>query len=548
MALPLWPLLVVPFSAALALLCVYSWRRPELGLAALIAGMAFHNTGVLALLYVDTPEPIIRVLQLWKEALIVLLLLKVGGAFIVAARTRTLRSRVDAWRGSNPGVRIVDVAVAGFSLLLLVYAILPPGVVADASITITQRLLGLRMLAMIPALYVIGRWLAARSPRGLSGVVHLTVLAAVAVAVFGLIELWFIPTSQWVAFGVPHFNGLQGFGSDGPGGLPYNFVASTTSGLGLRRMVSFYLSPLGIAYTALLVVPMIAGGLLAAGPRRRTMLWIALILVVSSVAFSVTRLAVLCLVGEGVILAIMFRRRASAAIAGIALAGMFVALMVYPLIGPLVTYALEDVRPPAGEVALRVVLGVQDSPLPSPTSTPLATPGAGTPGPTTVPGPDQDADIWQRLVTGNDESIQGHIEWIRVGLEFAAKHPLGVGLGASTYRFGTGFGPGESAFLGIAGELGWAGLLLNVLAYCGVIVVALLAALRTREWPDLAFLLACGIGGIGLLPIAATSAVWGDFSVTYLFWAAAGISMTLAARRGRARTGHVPQPQASAVG
>ena len=265
MALPPWALLVVPLSAALALLYAHSWRKPEHGLAALIAGMAFHNTGVLVLLYVNTPEPIVRALQLWKEGLLCLLLLKVGEAFVVEARAQTLRSNVDAWRGSNPGVRIVDVTVAGFALLLLAYAMLPPGVVADASITITQRLLGLRVLAIIPAFYVIGRWLAARSPQGLMDVVRLTVLAAVAVAVFGLIELWFIPTSRWVAVGVPQFFGLQGFANDGPGGLPYNFLASTSSGLGLRRMVSFYLSPLGIAYTGLLVVPMIAGGLLGDG-------------------------------------------------------------------------------------------------------------------------------------------------------------------------------------------------------------------------------------------------------------------------------------------
>jgi hypothetical protein len=538
MALALWPLLVVPLSAALALLYIHSWRRPVHGLAVLVAGIAFHNTGVLALLYVDTPEPIIRVLQLWKEALIVLLLLKVGEALVVEARAGTVRSRFHDWRGTNLGVRIIDVTIVGFSLLLMVYAVLPPGVVAVESVSITQRLLGFRMLAIIPALYVIGRWLATRSPGGLSAVAQLAVLTAVAVTLGGLVELWFIPTSQWVALGVPHFIGLQGFADGGPGGLPSNFFQSTTAGLALRRMVSTYLSPLGIAYTGLLVVPMISAGLLSDGPRRRTMLWIALTLVVASIALSVTRLAVLCLVGESVLLTIMFRRRAAVAAAGVAVAGMFVALIIYPLIGPLVTYALEDVRPPAGQVALQVVLGAQASPLPSPTSTPGPT--------TTVPGPD--ADILNRLVTGDDGSIQGHIEWIRIGLEFATKHPLGVGLGASTYRFGTGIGPGESAFLGIAGELGWVGLLLNLLAYCGVIVVSLLAALRTREWPDLAFLLACGIGGIGLLPIAATSAVWGDFSVTYLFWAAAGISMTLAARRVTARTGHLPRQLANSVG
>ena len=39
------------------------------------------------------------------------------------------------------------------------------------------------------------------------------------------------------------------------------------------------------------------------------------------------------------------------------------------------------------------------------------------------------------------------------------------------------------------------------------------------------------VGGFALIPITLTSDVWGDLSVTFLFWWAAGASATLAARR-----------------
>ena len=39
------------------------------------------------------------------------------------------------------------------------------------------------------------------------------------------------------------------------------------------------------------------------------------------------------------------------------------------------------------------------------------------------------------------------------------------------------------------------------------------------------------VGGLALLPVTVTSDVWGDLSVTYLLWWAAGASATLAARR-----------------
>jgi hypothetical protein len=40
--------------------------------------------------------------------------------------------------------------------------------------------------------------------------------------------------------------------------------------------------------------------------------------------------------------------------------------------------------------------------------------------------------------------------------------------------------------------------------------------------------LVAAVGGLALIPITLTSDVWGDLSVTFLFWWAAGYSATVA--------------------
>jgi hypothetical protein len=327
-----------------------------------------------------------------------------------------------------------------------------------------------------------------------------------------------VPTRFWVDFGVRDFTALQGYDYGGPGGLPENFFQSTSAGYGLRRMVSTYISPLGIAYTALLVVPLIAGVLVALR-RPPGRYWLALALVLASIAFSVTRLALLCLVLEA-LLWVVVTRRPAAVIAGVAsLAAVGIAFSVYPLTGPLVSFELKDVRLPAGAV----VLGLSTRP-----DLPLDRNGSPEPSAPVEP------DIVGGIVTQQDASIQAHIGAVKDGLLHAVEHPLGVGLGSTMPRFGTPTGPAESAFLGIVGEVGILGGVLFAALYVGVILVALLAAARTRGRPLLDLALLVGVGGTGLAPIVMTSAVWGDFSVTFLFWWAAGAVVSAADRRAPA--------------
>jgi len=72
---------------------------------------------------------------------------------------------------------------------------------------------------------------------------------------YGDTGLWFVPTARWLDWGVNLFSNWLGFQYKGPAGLPENFFQTLPDGLLLRRMVSTYISPLGIAYTGLLAWP-----------------------------------------------------------------------------------------------------------------------------------------------------------------------------------------------------------------------------------------------------------------------------------------------------
>ena len=51
-----------------------TWRRPFLGLGFLVAGMAFHNFVIMGLLQLGTSHVLVRAVQVWKEAILALLL------------------------------------------------------------------------------------------------------------------------------------------------------------------------------------------------------------------------------------------------------------------------------------------------------------------------------------------------------------------------------------------------------------------------------------------------------------------------------------------
>jgi hypothetical protein len=134
------------------------------------------------------------------------------------------------------------------------------------------------------------------------------------------------------------------------------------------------------------------------------------------------------------------------------------------------------------------------------------------------------------IVNRTDPSLREHFGLLGYDLEYVRLHPLGTGLGSAIHRFGPSQGTGESAVFDFFGELGIVGGALYLPMYFLMILAGLRALLRSRGALLLGALpLVASIGGLMLFLITLTSDVWGNLAVTFLFWWAAGYSVTLAA-------------------
>jgi hypothetical protein len=142
------------------------------------------------------------------------------------------------------------------------------------------------------------------------------------------------------------------------------------------------------------------------------------------------------------------------------------------------------------------------------------------------------------MLTREDPSTRGHIEALRVGANHVAKYPLGTGLGSSVPRFGSAEGPAESALLAVFGEMGLLGGLLYTLMYGASLVYSFRAYRRVRGDPlSEGLALVPLVGGLALVPIMITSAIWGNFSVTFLFWWTSGLCLSLIREQ---KESHIP--------
>ncbi|HVD01165.1 MAG TPA: hypothetical protein VNG93_08450 [Candidatus Dormibacteraeota bacterium] len=458
---------------ALAAGLAWAWRQPYIGLGLVVAGLAFHSFALMVLLRLGTPNLLVRAFQGWKELLLALVALI------------ALLGLYRDWRAGKLGRPLpADWFAIGLAILVAVYFLLP-GSILHSNASLAQRAVGFRIDALIPLLYFIGRRIKPR-PDMVPTVIWLCLGAGAVVTLFGLAELWLIPTATWLDWGVNLYTSFLGFTYHGPGGLPENFFLTLPDGTLVRRMVSTYVSPLGIAYTALLLLPL-GVALLEwhAGESRRPR-WLAgtvFTFVLIGLLLSVTRLALLAAAGEAALLFLLLRRRWLAGLFVVLAVGTALMLYVYPSIGPSVGRNLVA--------------------------------GSGGHG--------------QAAVSGGDTSTQEHFTYLIGDLKIDLQHPLGLGTGASTVRYGQLVGTGESAVLGFFGDLG----VLGGLLYTGLYLLVLWNGWRAfRRLPQGALEsglpLVALVGGLALAPITMTSDVWGDLSVTVLFWWAAGAAVTLA--------------------
>src|SRR5919109_4738709 len=113
-------------------------RAPFRALGVLVAGMAFHNIVLMALLRLGTPGLIIRAVQFWKEGILILL-----GVMVLERALHVER---------RPRLAPMDLVAGAFAGLLLIYLFIPASLL-HSPVGFTKRVVGFRQLILIPLLY-----------------------------------------------------------------------------------------------------------------------------------------------------------------------------------------------------------------------------------------------------------------------------------------------------------------------------------------------------------------------------------------------------------
>ena len=423
LALALYAVLLV--GAAVAV-----WRRPVLALYAFLIGLAAYNV-TMALLYgAGVRGDAIEAIQTWKEILLA----------VAAARVA-----LDAWRERRLPFRprTVDWLALAFAALVVVYAVLPQGAL-DGRADLKGVVYGLRHDLTPVLAYFVGRSLPL-GRRELRRLGLALVGTAVAVAAFGLIDLYAFPIEWWRDSGAVGFFRHQGYDYHGPGRLPENFVFNSSAGV-FRRLTSLFLSPLGTAY--LLAIALLA---IAAAPllRRRPRVFVPVAaLLAAALLLTLSRSTIAALAGAFVVLAIVLRRPwplAAAAVTALALVGLNSA---FPHVAPHTHYFKSDLQYQQEHAR-------QSGPLPQ---------GNG-------------------LFNTSEPSFRSHLHLLRVGLTTVVHHPQGYGLGnagVTALRFGAPVKAGESTYTELGVETGLLGML-AFLAWCLALLVGLARAARCED-------------------------------------------------------------------
>ena len=322
-------------------------------------------------------------------------------------------------------------------------------------------------------------------------------LAAVVVAVVGLLDLTFVSLQAWRDSGVPGWYGEQlGLDYEGLSGLPENWVYNTGDEENpIRRLVSTFLSPLAGAYA--LVVALIY---VVSRPLRWWWAALAALLYVA-LLYTHTRAAFAALAFGLVVLAAAQRRVAPAVLGLASVVAGALFLVAYPSIGPSTRYTpdeLEFLRQNAREE-----------------------------------GP----PIRGRIPT-EDASTDSHWRNLRDGVRVVIEHPQGHGLGNAgvvAKRTGVDIKAGESTYTELGVDAGVAGVLAFVLWS-----IAILAGLWRREaWLFAAF--------ATVLLLGLQTDVIGIHWLAFTVWAAAGLALGLPRTASDSADAEVPPAPGGAV-
>ena len=229
----------------------------------------------LVVLYgvVGLPSDIIRILQPWKEIVLVLALL---GA--IARHVRL---------GEDLAVSPIDLLVGAFVLVNLAYVVFP-----SSETELSVRLAGLRANLLFVPVFLLGRLAItdrSREQRSVRLIAGISVMAVLGVVV----EKLLLPTDWPLRLGYSRFL-IDFFGAvdvQSPDELPWTFWTEAKI---FRRPSSFFANPLDLAAGCLLFLgAMFAMYLLARRRHERAWLWLGISLsLVATVCISLARMAI----------------------------------------------------------------------------------------------------------------------------------------------------------------------------------------------------------------------------------------------------------------
>ena len=430
---------------------------PRVALVVFVVGLALHNVVMAELWDLGVRGAALDLVAAWKDVLLAAAL----AAGLWAAKAVPL----SLW---------ADRLALAFAVVVVLYWALPQAWL-DGGATERGQLLALRHDLLPVGAYFLGRLLVLSS-REWRRVSLALVGTAIAVTVWGLVDVYLVPLQWWRESGVPGwFEEQLGLAySKGLSGLPENWVLDTGDEQNpVRRLVSTFLSPLASAY--LLVVVLLY--LVARRPTRLTVAAAGIAYV--GLLWTHTRAAFLALAGGLIVLAAAQRRWVPVGLAAASLVIGVGFVKAFPHIGPSTSYTRQEL----------VILREQGQ----------ATPGV-------------DADP----LGGEDASTSSHLRNLRDGVEAVARHPQGYGLGnagVNASRTGVPVIAGESAYTEIGVDTGLVGM---------VLLVAWLLAVLAGLWARSAWLVA---SWAAVLAIALQTDVIGVHWIAYVVFALAGAGL-----------------------
>ncbi len=433
-----------------------SARLPRVALVVFIVGLAVHNLVMAELWDAGLRGASLDVVAAWKDVLLAAAL----AVAILGARSLP----VQFW---------ADRLALGYAALVVVYWLAPQSWL-DGAATQRGQLFAARHDLIPVAAYFLGRLLVLtpvawrRVSIALGGV-------AVALAAWGLVDVYLVPLQWWRESGVPGwFEEQLGLVYRGLSGLPENWVLNTGDEENpIRRLVSTFLSPLATAYVLVIVLLYLVA--------RRTTWWTIVVggIAYAGLLWTHTRAAYLALALGLVVLAVAQRRVLPVALAAASLVVGVGFVKAFPHVGPSTSYTraeLEILREQGQHNP-----GVSDDPL-----------------------------------SAGDASTSSHLRNLRNGIRVVVRHPQGFGLGnagVNASRTHVEIKAGESTYTELGVDTG----LLGLVAFGAWMIAALVALWRRSAWLSAAW--------VAMLAIGLQTDVIGVHWIAYVLFALAGAAI-----------------------